>query len=541
MVQTAFERIQAHVAAGAFAAADALCEDLIQADGTNAGLWHMRASIAAQAEDWIVAEIYYRRAIALAPDSGQPWFGLAKVYLATDDLELAAEAANEALKRGIQTGDEVVAHEIAARGKFRRGEVAAGRAEMAGLVPYYQQRCAAPTRDGVLSAFPGLSAAMCAGDTDFAAYLLKMIYPHATEIGPVAIAATASLAEWCAANQAPFRILDTPRDMDFPATSLHGRAISYRTDPIAIGSIAGGRWVPRFDFALAPDGTLLRDSGYMHIDATFNFLPHAYFQPANLVVHHAPAEEIFVDAEVMLLSSPADGNFGHWLIDFLPRLLARDEISGREIKIAVPESLRPKQLATLALCGVDTKDFLLCSASAQYRFRTLHVYQAGHAMPPHPRHVAFLRSRFWGARQDKPRRGKRLYLSRTSVGTRMVANREEFDRFLREEGIQSVELADLSIDAQREQLADAEVLIGGMGTNLLALYFAPPGCTVIGIIDDPALDTLIAHTCAMLGMSCQYLVSTPAGTSSKAMHARDLDFVVDCGELQRRLRELDRI
>jgi capsular polysaccharide biosynthesis protein len=532
-----FERIQAHVSAGEWTAADELCGELIAADEGNAGLWHMRGGIAAHGKDWTAAEIYYRKAIALAPQTGQPWLGLAKIYVAIEDLFLAAPAAAEALARGLPPDDEVSACDIVAHGMFQRGEIAEGRAVLAALVPYYRERCAPDTREAVLAAFPGLSAAMCAGDTALATTLLRKIYPHASTIGPVAITETVSLREWCQTNGARYEVLEQPRDIVLPATSPHGREIAYRSDPIAIAAIPGGCWVPRFDYASTPDGKLLHDSGYMHLDATFNFLPHAYLRPANLVVHHAPTEKVYIDDDVLLLSSPPDNNFGHWMIDFLRRLLARDHVAAK-LKLAIPEPLRAKQSATLELCGVDPADILLCRHDATYKFRTLYVYQGGHAMPPHPTHVAYLRKCFWGDRAGKPTRGKRFYLSRASVGTRMVANVEEFNRTLADLGFQSVELADHSIAAQREMFADAEILLGGMGTNLLALYFAPPGCTVIGIIDDPVLDTLVAQTCAILGMSCQYLISKPAGTSRKAMHDRDLDFVADGEELKRRVREL---
>src|SRR6266702_4708114 len=95
--RTILERIQSHIAAGDFIAADGLCQDLIDADEGNAGLWHMRAGVAAHGKDWTAAEIYYRRAIALAPQAGQPWLGLAKIYVATEDLDLAAPAAAEAI------------------------------------------------------------------------------------------------------------------------------------------------------------------------------------------------------------------------------------------------------------------------------------------------------------------------------------------------------------------------------------------------------------------------------------------------------------
>ena len=129
------------------------------------------------------------------------------------------------------------------------------------------------------------------------------------------------------------------------------------------------------------------------------------------------------------------------------------------------------------------------------------------------------------------------FLARSSVGTRMIANQAEFDATLAAEGFISRDMADLSIAEQRELLSDAEVLVGAMGTNLLALYFAPPGCRVMVVIDDVELDIVIAQTCAMVGQSCEYLISTPARASNRAMHSRDLDFEVDCAAFRERLRE----
>ena len=78
-------------------------------------------------------------------------------------------------------------------------------------------------------------------------------------------------------------------------------------------------------------------------------------------------------------------------------------------------------------------------------------------MPPHPRNVAFLREHLWGASLGKPRPGKRVFLARSSVGTRMIVNQAAFDAALAAEGFISRDMADLSIAEQRELLSDADM------------------------------------------------------------------------------------
>ena len=82
------------------------------------------------------------------------------------------------------------------------------------------------------------------------------------------------------------------------------------------------------------------------------------------------------------------------------------------------------------------------------------------------------------------------------------------------------------------------MLISTLGTDMLALYFAPPSCTVIIVIDDASVDHAIGQTCAILGMPYQYLISPISGVSDGARHTRDVDFVVDCDELRTRLAAL---
>jgi capsular polysaccharide biosynthesis protein len=125
------------------------------------------------------------------------------------------------------------------------------------------------------------------------------------------------------------------------------------------------------------------------------------------------------------------------------------------------------------------------------------------------------------------------------VGTRQVANAVEFAALLDELGFISFDLADLSIAEQRETLADAEVLLGADGSNLLGLYFAPAGCTVMALMDEPKNDMLVGPTCAFLGMEYQFVLCARAESAALQIHRKDQDIVVDCAALKKRILSLD--
>jgi capsular polysaccharide biosynthesis protein len=189
----------------------------------------------------------------------------------------------------------------------------------------------------------------------------------------------------------------------------------------------------------------------------------------------------------------------------------------------------------LARFGVADADVILCQPGKFYRFKTATLYRPGQSMPPNPHHVRFVREALIAGRTLTPRRGKRVYLDRASVGTRAVANAAEFNAFLEREGFVMADLADLSLAAQEELLGDADVLLGTFGSNLLGLYFAAPGCTVIAMMHDVTEDPTIAPTCAMLGMKHQYLVCEKAPTPGLQKHRKDTDVIVDCALLASRL------
>ena len=62
-------KIQAWVAAGNFAGAEAICAALVTEHARNAAVWQMRGDIALMAQNSADAEAHYRWATLLAPGS----------------------------------------------------------------------------------------------------------------------------------------------------------------------------------------------------------------------------------------------------------------------------------------------------------------------------------------------------------------------------------------------------------------------------------------------------------------------------------------
>lgn len=336
----------------------------------------------------------------------------------------------------------------------------------------------------------------------------------------------------------PCTLIDPPRKITTEPTTPYSRRDSYKTEALLFASIPNGQWVPGWDFALGTDGTVLEDTGYLHIKHVFNHAPHAYFRDAQLVAHNAPAREEYIDEDVLYFSAPMHQHFGYWLNDFVPRLLGREH-AGARLRMAMPADLTGRKfMDILALAGVNESDIVRCRADTRYRFRTLHVYRG--SVRPHPDHLGFLRAALHDpSGPAQPRKGKHYFLSRARIGTRLAINAAEFEQCLRDNNVVTVELSDISVAEQRARFADAEVLLCGLGTDVFAMYFAPPGCTVIVMQwnDGLEIDPYAPAMCRMVGMKHQYLLCPETRPSKNARHWLDLDFVVDCAALSRRLGE----
>ncbi|MBX7198608.1 MAG: glycosyltransferase family 61 protein [Rhodospirillaceae bacterium] len=377
--------------------------------------------------------------------------------------------------------------------------------------------------------------AVCADDQDAAMAIAREFLPNVPPLRPLRLAPLATLADYCREHGLACTTAVAPLQVEIPPTERYPVPASYTTEPALFASIPRAQFIPGWDFVIGEDDSVLHDTGYMPPGlATGDFMTF-HVGALNCLIHHAPAEERYVDEEVLFLSAPRN-SVGHWMVDFLPRLKGLEQLSGRKVKLALPANLHPRYAEMLFRFGVTPDDIVSCAPGVRHRFKMCHVYKPGPCEPPNPVHVRFVREGLLRGEVPKKRSGKKVFLGRSSVGTRMIANRAEFEHFLAREGITAVDPADLDFAAQKELLADADVILGPFGSNLFGMYLAPADCTVVVLMNAALEDPIFAATAALFGMKPRHVLCATAPESA-GVREKDRDIVVDCAALAGRLRD----
>gem|GEM_PF-5202447 len=211
----------------------------------------------------------------------------------------------------------------------------------------------------------------------------------------------------------------------------------------------------------------------------------------------------------------------------------------RKHKLVIPSSLPKKHRETLTRFGVTADDLVECELTKRYRFRSLKVVQNGLYLNPNPKRVHFVYNALCDNRLplSPNTSGRNIFLMR-GIGTRGVANHDEFVVLLKEYNFEIVDVAPLSIDEQNKLFSGARTVMGVFGSDLLAVYHMRPETNVIELIWDEKEDPVIIRTCAILGMRHRFVHCDVAEQAQKKRRKIDRDLIVDCARLRQVLESI---
>lgn len=412
---------------------------------------------------------------------------------------------------------------------YRAGGLAAVKVELTRLYPDLIAQVKT-VRDAAPPALLGkaMIAAVCAGDQENAVRIAAKLRPGLPALKPLRLSPLTTLAGYCRARGLPCEDVLAPIRVELPG-------YAYTTEPAVFASIPRGQYIPGWDHVIGEDGAILSDTGYMPLEQATRAFVTFGVQAIDSLIHYDPADEEFIDAEVLFLSTP-ENSVGHWMVDFLPRLKGLELLAGRKVKLAVPADLPARCAEMLRAFGVSDDDVVACSPGTRYRFRMCHVYKPGPSEPPNPVNVRFVRDGLLQGAVPKARSGKKVFLSRTSVRARKIANHAECAELLAREGFITADPADLSLADQKALLGDASIILGPFGSNLFGMYLAPEGSAVMTLINAALEDPIFAPTAALLGLKHQAVpCATPPEDTAK--RPKDRDIIVDCRALARQLAD----
>jgi capsular polysaccharide biosynthesis protein len=244
---------------------------------------------------------------------------------------------------------------------------------------------------------------------------------------------------------------------------------------------------------------------------------------------------------VAVIYGPGHETWGHWLLDFLPRLwvLAATGHDVASLRFIIPPDLLPFARELLTLVGLDESQLVT------YRYWR-EILQADRLLMPtglrtHNRMNPLFREAtdFWTARLPALRSTSgglpaKIFVSRAGApGQRVMTNRGAIEAIAVEHGYRIVMPETLPLVAQAALFAGARRVVGEYGSALHGTVFSAPGsiaCALRGNLRHPSF--MQSGVAAALGQSVGYVLGPTEGDVSQR-------FVIDPGDFRLALELLE--
>lgn len=200
--------------------------------------------------------------------------------------------------------------------------------------------------------------------------------------------------------------------------------------------------------------------------------------------------QISLDRPAMVFLAPGFRIYGHWLVDFLPRVrIARRALGGEfhDHLLPIPSTTPDWAIKMLAeICGVFEDQLFRFDPETQHIvFREGSVPTYGHASYHfHPDTAAY-----W-PQISRDQRHRRLCISRLNFEGRTdgmlksFVDRVAFEKMATDRGYELIYPETMSIRAQMDMFAQASHVVGEYGSALHSMLFAPEDA-VVGAIRCP--------------------------------------------------------
>lgn len=231
------------------------------------------------------------------------------------------------------------------------------------------------------------------------------------------------------------------------------------------------------------------------------------------------------DADPLPTAFPMVGvhsyNFGHWLIEYVPKLLAALDRPGfSTVPIVIDDEMPPQHLEIVRLlCGADQPIVTLepreCVRVAELWTCSSLAYlpaaaQRGATLPPDliavdPDQAAALIGRavaaIGGRAQPRPEDPERIYLKRQPSQSVKLVNQAEVEGLVTEAGFEVLDFGTLPFVDQVRLVRSAQCIVGQDGSAMMMALFARPG-TSVGVLTNPfaELNEWFTLVCRELGL-----------------------------------------
>lgn len=186
-----------------------------------------------------------------------------------------------------------------------------------------------------------------------------------------------------------------------------------------------------------------------------------------------------------LLRKAGDSNFGHWLVELLPRIIDFQEALDGNIKFLVPlnpMSMLDLRRRSMELMGVDEERIVPVSAAPRMVER-LHfitsnsIHSHTHDAERLTEMVETIKSR-----KSATRLGRRIFAGRESALRRKLLNEDSILHVAEKHGFEIVYPERLTLDEQIDVFSQSSMIAGVSGAALTNVIWAAPKTPVLSML-----------------------------------------------------------
>lgn len=286
-----------------------------------------------------------------------------------------------------------------------------------------------------------------------------------------------------------------------------------------------------FGYVVLPQGLLIRQSAVNLDGASLEYSLGHY--KGQLPGTHIPWGA--ADAPVFAVNSYSSNNYFHFLTDTLGQLHWRDRVPAARAAHMIVSGYPPHAEATMPFVGAAMAAVGISAGEVQPYDGTL-LFCSKVIFPKrdtgmNPWKAQCLRRGF--GVEGRARGNKRLYISRGAAPRRRVLNEAAVEKLLAGYGFQSINPGAMSVAAQVELFASAEMVAGAHGAGLTNAVFMAPGGAIIELTHTERVVWTFHEVAGAAGHAYACIIGDCVGDPEEPLFA---DFSVDLEALDQAVK-----
>jgi capsular polysaccharide biosynthesis protein len=229
---------------------------------------------------------------------------------------------------------------------------------------------------------------------------------------------------------------------------------------------------------------------------------------------HLPKSQLLNGRIAIGVTPEAEGNYYHWLLDLLPRVLllkhAAQNFSNYDA-LLLNGSRANYERETLAALGVPDDKIRYVDSGDRFQIASA-VFPSMDTNVIAPWKIHSLRDLASSGKPNQPRR--RLYLSRARAAVRRIVNEKEVSQVFRQHDFEILDAGTLSWREQADLFASAIMIVAPHGAALANMVFCQPATRVVEISTRAGYRDWYCQLAAVAGLLYEILEAQPAKSSS---------------------------